>query len=151
MRCPVCGCAENRVVETRSVDDDRSIRRRRECVACLCRYTTYESIETTPLMVCKKDMSMEPFDRNKLMNGLIKACHTRPVSVRQMEKIVEGIELDYANNFRTEVSTSEIGETVMKILRKTDKVAYIRFVSVYRRFEDPDSFLEELERLKREE
>ncbi len=102
-------------------------------------------------MVCKKDMSMEPFDRNKLMNGLIKACHKRPVSVRQMEKIVEGIELDYANNFRTEVSTSEIGETVMKILRKTDKVAYIRFVSVYRRFEDPDSFLEELERLKREE
>ena len=102
-------------------------------------------------MVCKRDNSREPFNRHKIMSGLIKACHKRPVSVRQMESMVDGLETEYANSTRSEIPTSEIGERIMKILKATDKVAYIRFVSVYRKFEDLDSFFDELERLKREE
>lgn len=151
MICPMCGCTENRVIDTRSTDDGRSVRRRRECIACLFRYTTYETLETVPLMVCKRDNSREPFNRHKIMSGLIKACHKRPVSVRQMESMVDGLETEYANSTRSEIPTSEIGERIMKILKATDKVAYIRFVSVYRKFEDLDSFFDELERLKREE
>lgn len=151
MKCPACGCSENKVLDTRSVDDDKSVRRRRECLKCQCRFTTYETIETTPLMVCKRDNTLEPFNRNKIMNGLIKACQKRPISVRQMELLADEVEAEFQNNMRSEVSTTEIGERIMEKLRELDKVAYIRFVSVYRKFEDVDSFLDELNRIKNDE
>lgn len=151
MKCPACGCSENKVLDTRSIDDDKSVRRRRECFKCLYRFTTYESIETTPLMVCKRDNTREPFNRNKIMNGLIKACQKRPVSVRQMEGLVDTIEYEFQNNLRGEISSSEIGERIMSGLLDLDKVAYIRFVSVYRKFEDIDSFFDELNRIKNDQ
>jgi transcriptional repressor NrdR len=150
MKCPVCGSSDNKVLDTRSIDDDKSVRRRRECLKCQCRFTTYETIETTPLMVCKRDNTREPFNRNKIMNGLIKACQKRPVSVRQMESLVDKIESEFQNNLRGEVSSTEIGEKIMAGLLSLDKVAYIRFVSVYRKFEDIDSFFDELNRIKNE-
>jgi transcriptional repressor NrdR len=150
MKCPACGYSDNKVLDTRSIDDDKSVRRRRECLKCQYRFTTYETIETAPLMVCKRDTTREPFNRNKIMNGLIKACQKRPVSVRQMEALINSIESEFQNNLRSEVSTSEIGERIMAGLRDLDKVAYIRFVSVYRKFEDIDSFLDELYRIKNE-
>lgn len=151
MRCPECGCSDNKVLDTRSIDDDRVVRRRRECVNCQRRFTTYETVESTPLMVCKRDNTREPFDRKKILNGLIKACQKRPISVRQMELLADEVEAEFQNNMRSEVSTTEIGERIMEKLRELDKVAYIRFVSVYRKFEDVDSFLDELNRIKNDE
>ena len=148
MRCPECGCSANKVLDTRSIDDDRVVRRRRECVNCQRRFTTYETVESTPLMVCKRDNTREPFDRKKILNGLIKACQKRPVSIRQMESLIDSIESECYNNSKTEVTTAEIGECLMRGLRKLDPVAYIRFVSVYRKFDDVDSFFEEIMRLK---
>lgn len=148
MRCPVCGCCEDKVLDTRPVDDERSIRRRRECTNCHHRYTSYEVIERIPLIVCKKDNTREEFDREKIMAGLKKACQKRPVSVRQMKDIVDKMEADFRNNMRGEVPTTEIGERIMAGLRELDEVAYIRFVSVYRQFDDIDSFLNELNNLK---
>ncbi|MCI8387768.1 MAG: transcriptional repressor NrdR [Clostridiales bacterium] len=148
MKCPSCGYPENKVLDTRSIDDDRSVRRRRECLKCQFRFTTYETIETLPLMVCKSDNTREPFNRTKIMNGLIKACQKRPISVRQMQELVDAIETEFQNTLRSEVSTKEIGERIMNGLRRLDKVAYIRFVSVYRKFDDVNSFTEELERIK---
>ena len=148
MKCPACGYTENKVIDTRPVDDDKSVRRRRECLRCQFRFTTYETIETTPLMVVKRDNSREPFSRNKIMNGLIKACQKRPISLKQMEQLVDTVESEFQNSMRGEVTSDEIGTRIMAGLRELDKVAYIRFVSVYRKFEDIDSFLEELNRLK---
>lgn len=148
MKCPACGYTENKVIDTRPVDDDKSVRRRRECLKCQFRFTTYETIETIPLMVVKRDNSREPFSRNKIMNGLIKACQKRPISVKQMEQLIDTVEAEFQNSMRGEVTSDEIGQRIMAGLRELDKVAYIRFVSVYRKFEDVDSFLEELNRLK---
>ncbi len=149
MRCPVCGCAQDKVLDTRPIDDERSIRRRRECLNCQHRFTSYETVEKASLIVCKRDNTREAFSRDKIMNGIKKACQKRPVSLRQMSAIVEGIESDFQNSMRAEVSTTEIGERIMNGLRELDEVAYIRFASVYRDFDDLDSFLEELDNLKK--
>ncbi len=149
MRCPVCGCTQDKVLDTRPIDDERSIRRRRECLNCQHRFTSYETVEKPALIVCKRDNTREAFNRDKIMNGIKKACQKRPVSLRQMSAIVDSIEADFQNNMRMEISTSEIGERIMDGLRELDEVAYIRFASVYRDFDDLDSFLEELDNLKR--
>ena len=150
MKCPICGFDESKVLETRSVDGADTIRRRRECGACQHRFTTYEVLEEPELMVCKRDNTRETFDRNKILNGLLKACRKRPVSIRQMEALVGSMETEFQNTMRTEVSTTEIGERIMAGLKLLDEVAYIRFVSVYRDFDDIDSFFDELNRLKRD-
>ena len=149
MRCPVCGCAQDKVLDTRPIDDERSIRRRRECLNCQHRFTSYETVEKAALIVCKRDNTREAFNRDKIMNGIKKACQKRPVSLRQMTALVDSIEADFQNNMRMEISTSEIGERIMNGLRELDEVAYIRFASVYRDFDDLDSFLEELDNLKK--
>ena len=151
MKCPVCGCTDNKVLETRSADDDSVIRRRRECNNCHTRFTTVESVlGTNPLMVCKRDNTREPFDRKKILNGLIKACQKRPVSIRQMEALIDTVENELSSSPKMELTTTVIGERVMEGLRKLDDVAYIRFVSVYRKFEDVNSFLLEIDKMKRE-
>ncbi len=149
MRCPVCGCCKDRVLDTRPVDEERSIRRRRECLNCQHRFTSYEVIEHVPLMVSKRDNTREEFDREKIMEGLKKACQKRPVSIRQMKDLVDRMEADFRNHMHGEVSSSEIGERIMTGLRALDEVAYIRFASVYNKFDDADSFLTELNNLKR--
>lgn len=148
MRCPVCGCSEDKVLDTRPIDDDRSIRRRRECLNCQHRFTSYETIEVGTLTVCKRDNTREPFNRDKIMNGIEKACQKRPVSPRQIAAVVDSIECDFRSGMRVEVSTLEIGEKIMEKLRELDEVAYIRFASVYREFHDLDSFMDELNTLK---
>ena len=148
MRCPVCGCCEDKVLDTRPVDDERSIRRRRECTKCQYRFTSYEVVERVPLIVLKRDGSREEFNRSKIMAGLDKACQKRPVSDAQRKDLVDRIEADFRNRVHGEITTQEIGERIMMALRGLDEVAYIRFVSVYRKFEDVDSFIEELNSLK---
>ncbi len=151
MKCPVCGCTENKVLETRSAEDDSVIKRRRECNNCKTRFTTLESVVgTNPLMVCKRDNTHEPFDRSKILNGLIKACQKRPVSIRQMEALIDTVESELTSNPKMELSTTVIGEKVMNGLRRLDSVAYIRFVSVYKKFDDVDSFLLEIDKIKQE-
>ena len=150
MRCPVCGCTKDRVLDTRPLDDDRSIRRRRECMNCQHRFTSYEVVERETFNVIKRDGTCETFMRDKIMNGLKKACQKRPLSTRQMTAIVDEIENDLKNSMRTEIPSTEIGERIMASLRERDEVAYIRFVSVYKKFEDIDSFLDELNAMKEE-
>ena len=151
MRCPFCAHPESRVLDSRPADEGATIRRRRECVSCAKRFTTYERIDEAPLVVVKKDSRRELFDRNKLLNGLIKACEKRPISVERLEKLVVEIEKELRNKMESEVSSSVIGELVMNWLRDEDEVAYVRFASVYREFQDIDSFREELEKfLKRD-
>ncbi len=151
MRCPFCAHPESRVLDSRPADEGATIRRRRECVSCAKRFTTYERIEEAPLLVVKKDSSRELFDRNKLLNGLIKACEKRPISVERLERLVVEIEKELRNKMESEVNSSVIGEMVMNWLRDEDEVAYVRFASVYREFQDIDSFREELEKfLKRD-
>lgn len=148
VRCSFCGCLESKVVDSRQTEDGLKIRRRRECLSCGARFTTYEVIETVPLMVIKRDKSREPFDRQKLLNRLLRACAKRPVSVETLEKLISDIEYQFANQMVKEVNSTEIGELVMRKLRDVDEVAYVRFASVYRDFRDIDSFLEELTRIK---
>ncbi len=148
MKCPFCGFAKSEVVDSRPQGD--AIRRRRECVACKKRFTTYELIEAVPLLVVKKDGSREVFDRGKILTGLVKSCYKRPVSREQLEELVSQIESELQSSLRPEVSTSEIGEMVMERLRALDEVSYVRFASVYREFKDADTFLRELELLKKE-
>ena len=147
MRCPYCGFRESKVVDSRPADEGSSIRRRRECLSCEKRFTTYETVESLPLMVVKKDGSRQSFDRNKVMNGLIRACEKRPVSFSTMEEIVNEIEQTLQNEMEREVSSAEIGELVMERLKKTDEVAYVRFASVYRQFKDINTFMQELNKL----
>ncbi|CAB1243459.1 transcriptional regulator NrdR [Clostridium sp. MT-14] len=147
MKCPYCGYGESKVVDSRSTDDDMAIRRRRECSNCGKRYTTYEKIENVPLLVIKKDMSREYFDRNKILNGLIKACQKRPVSRKQIEGIADEVEKGINNKMLTEISSSEIGEMIMESLKKVDEVSYVRFASVYRQFKDINTFMEEIKNL----
>jgi len=147
MKCPFCGHEEDKVVDSRATSDGIAIRRRRECLACEKRFTTYEHIEEQSLMVIKKDGRREPFDRSKLIAGLVKACEKRPVSMEQVERLVDEIERDVSRQFEREVSSSEIGERAMKRLHDLDPVAYVRFASVYREFKDAEQFMRELHEL----
>lgn len=148
MRCPYCQEFESRVVDSRSCENGSCIRRRRECLACKRRFTTYERVEERPLMVVKKDGSREPFSRDKLINGIIRACRKRPVSMESIENVVAVIERDLRDNNDREVSSMVIGEEVMEQLRNLDEVAYVRFASVYRQFGDLNSFIKTIEQLK---
>lgn len=151
MKCPYCGYGESRVIDSRPTEDDEKIRRRRECLSCGRRFTTYEIVESTPLMVVKKDKSRQLFDREKLLRGIVRACDKRPVTAEQLDGVVDWIEQTYLNRLVREVSSEELGEAVLLELKKLDKVAYIRFASVYRDFSDVDTFVEELLKLQREE
>lgn len=144
MRCPACGYFDSKVIDSRPSADGSSIRRRRECLVCQRRFTTFETVETVQILVVKKDGDKEIFDRNKLLSGIIKACHKRPVDP---EMIVNEVEASLINDMKHEVTTQEIGELVMLKLRDHDEVAYVRFASVYREFKDIDTFLEELREL----
>lgn len=150
MRCAFCGYAESRVLDSRPVEEGKSIRRRRECQGCGQRYTTYERIEEIPLIVVKADNRRELFDATKILNGLLKACDKRVVPVDVLEQMVSDIERDLRGGLEREVSSKEIGELVMQYLRKVDQVAYVRFASVYRNFEDVSTFIEEIRNLKKE-
>ena len=147
MRCPYCGYKESKVVDSRPADEGSSIRRRRECLACHKQFTTYEMMESLPLMVVKKDGSRQSFDRNKVLSGLIRACEKRPVSFDTLENIVNEVEQSLQNELKQEISSAEIGELVMDKLKKVDQVAYVRFASVYRQFKDIDTFMAELNKL----
>lgn len=141
MKCPFCGELDSKVVESRPADDGSRIRRRRECLRCKERFTTYETIETIPLIVIKKDGSRESFDRQKLLNSMLKACGKRPVAYEELEKAVDLIEASLSNSLEHEVQSIRIGELAMQELQKIDEVAYIRFASVYKQFGDIDSFM----------
>ena len=145
MKCPYCYVPESKVIDSRHIEEGNSIRRRRECLACQKRYTTFEIIETVQIIVVKKDGSKELFDKNKLLSGLLKACQKRPVNA---EDIALEIETELQNSLRNEITTNEIGEIVMNKLKVKDEVAYVRFASVYREFKDIETFLTELSRLK---
>jgi transcriptional repressor NrdR len=149
MKCPFCKVDDDRVVDSRASSDGFAIRRRRECGKCGRRYTTYERIEESPLRVVKKDGRREPFERRKILSGLIKACEKRPVSLDALEGITERIEGQVLEAFEREVPSTHLGELVMEELRQVDPVAYVRFASVYREFQDVREFLEELRRIER--
>ena len=150
MKCPACGCLKSQVVDSRPSADGGSIRRRRECLACQKRFTTYENIETLPLVVIKKDHSREMFDRNKLLKSIIRACDKRQVTRQQMENAVSEIESYLQNTLQSEISSALIGQLVMEKLKALDEVAYIRFASVYRQFKDINDFMSELQKLLEE-
>lgn len=147
MKCPYCEFPESKVVDSRPTDEGQAIRRRRECIGCGKRFTTYEKIEELPIIVVKKDGNRQTYDRNKLMNGIIKACEKRPVSMSMIEKIVDDIEKNLFNSLENEITSVEIGEMVMNKLKDVDEVAYVRFASVYRQFKDVNSFMEELKKI----
>ena len=147
MRCPFCGHEEDKVIDSRPSDEGSAIRRRRECLTCGSRFTTYEKVENLPLLVVKKDGTRQPFDRDKLMSGILKSCEKRPVSTDQVEALVSSIEAQYQNSLKREISSREIGEMVMEGLKQIDEVAYVRFASVYRQFKDVNSFLHELNQI----
>ena len=144
MKCPFCHRSSNKVVDSRLSQNGKAIRRRRECLRCKNRFTTYEYIEETPLMVIKKDGRREPFDRNKLLTGIVKACEKRPISMERLEKLVNSIELAVQKDFPREVRSKALGEFVMKKLYCLDEVAYVRFASVYRQFKDVNQFMKEI-------
>ncbi|MCR3759281.1 transcriptional regulator NrdR [Clostridium felsineum] len=144
MKCPFCGYGESKVVDSRSTEDNMAIRRRRECLECSKRYTTYEKVEDIPILVIKKDSSREFFDKSKVINGLIKSCEKRPVSRQQIENIASEIEKSISNQMLTEIKSDTIGEMVMEKLKEIDEIAYVRFASVYRQFKDINTFMEEI-------
>ncbi|MGM9599048.1 MAG: transcriptional regulator NrdR [Faecousia sp.] len=150
MKCPYCGYQESKVVDSRHSDDGGSIRRRRECLSCQKRFTTYETVESLPIVVVKKDNSREPFDRNKILRGMVRACEKRPVSMADLEAAVTEIEQIVQNSLEREVNTDKIGELVMERLKPLDEVAYVRFASVYRQFKDINSFMYELNKILEE-
>ena len=150
MKCPSCGYLESKVIDSRPTDEGRSIRRRRECLECGARFTTFETLESYPILVIKKNGTREAFDRTKIMNGLIKACQKRPVTMEQLEKVVSDIENELQNSLNHEIQSQKIGEMIMDKLKKIDEVAYVRFASVYREFKDLDTFMRELAALKNE-
>ena len=147
MKCPYCGTIDSKVIDSRPADDAARIRRRRECLSCSKRFTTYEIVETVPMMVIKKDKSREAFDREKLLSGLMRASYKRPVSYQMLEDIVNNIEQILLSNYDREVTSIQIGELAMLELQKTDEVAYVRFASVYRQFSDINTFMNELKDL----
>jgi transcriptional repressor NrdR len=150
MRCPFCGFLESKVIDSRESKKGLSIRRRRECLSCKRRFTTYEKIEEIPYMVVKKDGTRQPYDSQKLLRGMMKACEKRPIQISQLEEIVEEVESLLQERPDKEISVSEVGQLVMDRLRELDKVAYVRFASVYREFKDVAEFREELENLMKE-
>ena len=147
MKCPFCGGFDSKVVDSRPTEDGERIRRRRECINCGKRFTTFEIVETTPIMVKKKDGSIQAFNRDKLLNGMIKSCEKRQVSIQDLEKAADRIEYKIVNSLKNEISSVELGEMVMDELKKLDEVAYVRFASVYRQFSDVNTFFEELSEL----
>lgn len=150
MKCPFCSNSDTKVIDTRTMEDNAAIRRRRICEKCGERFTTYERIDTVPLAVIKTNNTRETFDRDKLLKGIIMSCNKRPVSMEQMENITKEIEMAIFNSMKKEISSKEIGEMVMDKLRAVDQVAYVRFASVYRQFKDIDSFMNELGKLLKE-
>lgn len=144
MKCPSCGHQEDKVIDSRAAKEGQAIRRRRECLQCRRRFTTYETIETTPLFVIKKDGRREPFSREKILNGLLRACEKRPIPAERLNELVDSLEADLLRQGVDEVPSHEIGARVMEALRSLDEVAYVRFASVYRHFKDLNQFLEEL-------
>ena len=150
MKCPYCGEQESKVVDSRHSEDSLSIRRRRECLSCQRRFTTYETVESLPIIVVKRDDSRQPFDRNKIMNGMLRACEKRPVSMQDLENAVNEIESLVQNSLEREITTEFIGEQVMEKLKALDEVAYVRFASVYRQFKDIHSFMQELNKILEE-
>lgn len=147
MLCPFCGRSDSKVIDTRASDDNNAIRRRRECLECQRRFTTYERLEETPLIVIKKDERREVFDRSKLLNGVLKACEKRPVPVMAVERLVDTVERELRNRMEPEVRSSVIGDLIMDELKKLDGVAYVRFASVYREFKDVETLMHELQDL----
>lgn len=147
MKCPFCAFEESKVVDSRPTDEGERIRRRRECLSCTKRFTTYEMIESLPIIVIKKDKSREAFSREKLMNGLLRACEKRPVSIDTLDNLIDEIEATIQNSLDREVSSEKIGQLTMEKLKDLDEVAYVRFASVYRRFKDVSSFMDELNNL----
>ena len=147
MKCPYCSFEESKVIDSRPTDEGQRIRRRRECLQCAKRFTTYEIIESLPIIVIKKDKSRETFNRDKLMTGLLRACEKRPVSIDTLDRMIDDIEVILQNSLDREVSSERIGELVMEKLKKIDEVAYVRFASVYRQFKDINTFMAELNKL----
>ena len=147
MKCPYCGYSESKVIDSRPADENASNRRRRECLSCAKRFTTYETVESIPMVVVKKDGSRQSFDKAKILGGMIRACEKRPVPMAEIEKIASEIELDLQNSMEREIRSEVIGEKVMERLRTVDQVAYVRFASVYRQFKDIDTFMAELNKL----
>lgn len=147
MKCPYCGDDNTRVIDSRPADGNAAIRRRRQCDSCGKRFTTYEKVEAAPLMVIKKDKSREPYNRNKIEQGIIRSCHKRPVSMEKIEQCVNEIEAEIYNMGKREVESSEIGEIVMDKIKALDAVAYVRFASVYREFKDVNTFMDELKKI----
>jgi len=147
MKCPFCGNIDSKVIDSRPTEDNQRIRRRRECISCQKRFTTFEIVELTPIMVVKKDGSIQAFNRDKVLAGMVKSCEKRQVSTQDLEKAADNIEYKLVNSLKSEVSSIEIGELVMEELKKLDEVAYVRFASVYRQFSDVNTFFEELSEL----
>ena len=147
MRCLYCNCTESKVIDSRSADDERTIRRRRECIGCGRRFTTYETIEVAPILVVKNDGTRQAFDLGKIKRGVIKACEKRPVPIEKIDELAEDIAKRLYNSMEQEVSSKQIGEMVMEGLKKLDEVAYVRYASVYRSFKDISSFMAELQKM----
>ena len=147
MKCPYCFYPESKVIDSRPADDGQRIRRRRECIQCAKRFTTYESIESQPLIIIKRDKSRQVFDRNKLLSGMLRACEKRPVSLQTLENAIDEIESQLQNSFEREVTSVQIGEMALEKLKNIDEIAYVRFASVYRDFNDIESFSEALQHL----
>ncbi len=147
MKCPFCNYPDSKVVDSRPTDEGTSIRRRRECLHCLKRFTTYETVERLPLMLVKRDGTREPYNRNKLLSGVMKACEKRPVPQARLEQLIDVVEQKLFGTLESEISSQKIGEMVMQELKNVDEVAYVRFASVYRQFKDINTFLEELNSL----
>ena len=147
MHCLKCGYEESKVVDSRSIEEGNSIRRRRECLNCKNRFTTYEKVEISPIIIIKKSGVRQEYDRNKVLNGLIRACEKRPVSLEQIEKVVNNVELELANNLSREIPSTKIGELIIGYLKDIDEISYVRFASVYRQFKDLDEFKTELNKL----
>jgi transcriptional regulator NrdR len=147
LKCPFCGYLDSKVIDSRPTDDSASIRRRRECIKCGKRFTTYEKVEQIPILVIKKDLSREAYDRDKILKGMIKACEKRPVPIKKLEDLADEIERDIYNSYEKEITSAQIGEMVMEKLKNVDEVAYVRFASVYRQFKDINTFMDELKKL----
>ncbi len=147
MKCPFCGYTESKVIDSRPAEESTTIRRRRECLECSRRFTTYEIIERMPLVVIKRDGSRQTFDKVKLINGMVRACEKRPVALSKLEKIADEIEQELQSNLEREIKTVDVGEMVMNRLKNVDEVAYVRFASVYRSFKDINTFMDELSKL----
>ena len=150
MKCKFCGFADSKVIDSRTSEDNMSVRRRRECPKCGRRFTTFEEYETTPILVIKRDGTRQTFDKEKLKRGIIKACEKRPVNIEQIDAIVDSIQKDINNSFLKEIESNEIGQKVMAQLKKVDEVAYVRFASVYRQFTDISNFIELLDDFKKD-